>query len=258
MRTALQIQKSVVFAFFIRELRTRFGTGRLGYFWLLISPVLQISVLSILFGALGRHGMPGIEFPLFLITGMFAFHFFRHVADRSAGSVDANRALLAYRFVQPLDNIWARALLELLIFMAGFILYLSGCAWLGYDVLPWKPLEVMLAYLGLFVFSIGYGIITGVVAGLYPEVGKLIPLTNRPLIFISGVFFPLSIVPPQYREWLLWNPILHALELARESYFPAFRPAGASWWYLAVSSSLFLLVGLALYRLTRTRLLEND
>lgn len=258
MRTALEIHKTVIFAFFIRELRTRFGSGRLGYFWMLLSPLLQITLLSVLFGALGRHAMPGIEFPLFLITGMFAFHFFRHVSERSASSIDSNRALLAYRYVQPLDNIWARALLELLLFMIGFVGFLAGCAWLGYQVMPARPLEVIIAYSLLFTFSVGFGMITGVVSGLYPEMGKLLPLTNRPLIFISGVFFPLSVVPPQYREWLLWNPILHALELAREAYFPAFKPAGASWGYLVVSSGLFLLSGLVVYRMSRTRLLEND
>lgn len=225
---------------------------------MMISPLLQIVSITFLFSALGRQVMPGIDIPLFLITGMFPFFFFRDVSNRAATAIDANRALLAYRYVQPLDNIWARVLLELLLFMSGFFTFLLGCAWIGYQVLPWNPLQVMLAYLALFIFSIGFGMVVGVVSGLYPGVGKVLPLINRPLVFISGVYVPLVVVPPQYRDWLLWNPILNALELARENYFPSFRSSGANWWYLAISSGLMLLVGLVVYESSRTKLLEND
>jgi capsular polysaccharide transport system permease protein len=258
MRTAIQIQRSVIFAFFIRELKTRFGSSRLGYFWALIEPLTHVVVLTLIFGVLGRHTLPGIDFPLFIITGIFPFFFFRYVADRSAEAVGANRALLAYRYVQPLDDIWARALLELVTFLAGFITFLLGAAYFGFEVMPYRPLEVVCAYCALFIFSIGFGIVTGVVSGLYPESKKLFSFIHRPLYFISGIFAPLSIVPAEYRVWFLWNPILHALELARENYFQTFQQAGASWWYLALSSGISLLIGLAAYRVTRTKLLEND
>lgn len=257
MRTALHIQRSVIFAFFIRELKTRFGGYRLGYFWALIEPLSHIVVLTLVFGALGRHTLPGIDYPLFIITGIFPFFFFRHVADRSAEAVGANRALLVYRYVQPLDDIWARVLLELVTFLAAFITFLLGAAYFGFKVMPYRPLEVACAYCALFIFSIGFGIVTGVVAHLYPEAKKFLTFFNRPLYFISGVFAPLSVVPAEYRHWLLWNPILHALELARENYFQTFRPAGASWRYLALSSGISLLIGLAVYRVSRTKLIET-
>ncbi|RQW87467.1 MAG: ABC transporter permease [Geobacter sp.] len=257
MRTAIQIQKSVVFAFFIRELKTRFGNYRLGYLWALLEPLGHVLVITVIFGALGRRTMPGIDYPLFIITGLFPFLFFRHVWTRSAEAVNSNRALLAYRYVQPLDNIWARVLLELLIFIAGFVVYLIGVAAFGIPVLPHRPLEVLCAYALLFIFAIGVGIVSGVVSAMFPEVKKCIPFITRPLYFISGVFIPLSVVPEQYRGWLLWNPILHALELAREFYFPSFQNAGATWYYLGLSAMVSLCFGLALYRLTRFKLLES-
>lgn len=257
MRTALQIQRSVIFAFFIREIRTRFGAYRLGYLWALLEPLGHILVLVTLFGTLGRSSMPGIHFSLFIITGLFPFLFFRQVWNKSAGGVDANRALLVYRYVQPLDDIWARALLEFVIFAAGFVVFIAGAACLGLPVMPHRPLEVFLAYLLLCIFSIGLGIVTGVITALFPEVKKILPFINRPLYFVSGIFMPLSMVPVEYRGWLLWNPVLHALELARENYFRAFVPAGASWAYLMLSALASLFIGLSVYRVSRYKLLES-
>lgn len=257
MRTALQIQNSVIFAFFIRELKTRFGKYRLGYLWAVLEPLGHILVIVALFGALGRKTMPGIDYPLYIITGLFPFLFFKNVWARSAEAVDSNRTLLAYRYVQPLDNIWARALLELVIFFIGFIVYLAGVALFGMPILPHWPLEVFCAYSLLFIFSIGVGITSGVISAMFPEVKKCIPFLSRPLYFVSGIFMPLSVVPNDFRGWLLWNPILHALELARENYFIAFKPGGASWSFLVLSSIVSLFIGLTLYRVTRFKLLES-
>jgi len=49
MRTPWQIQKSVVFALFLRELKTRFGAYKFGYVWLLLEPMAHVIVLSLIF-----------------------------------------------------------------------------------------------------------------------------------------------------------------------------------------------------------------
>ena len=53
MRTAWKIQKSVIYAFFARELKTRFGDYQLGYVWALLEPVAHLLILLAIFGAAG-------------------------------------------------------------------------------------------------------------------------------------------------------------------------------------------------------------
>lgn len=257
MRTAWKIQKSVVYAFFARELKTRFGRSRLGYLWALLEPVAHLLILLAIFGAAGRKMMPNIAMPLFIMTGLQVFFFFKLISSRSADSINANQALLAYRYVQPIDDIWARVLLEAVIFLAVFLIILGILALFGFDVLPARPLEVCLAYFLLMVFAVGIGITFGVAYALFPDSEKILSMINRPLYFISGIFFPAAAIPSPYREWMLWNPILQAVELGREAYFPAYPHAGASWTYLIGSASLSLLFGLALYRVKRFQLLAS-
>lgn len=257
-RTAWQIQQSVIFAFFIRELKTRFGSYRLGYLWALLEPLMHMLVLLAVFGAAGRKVMPGVDFLLFVITGLQPFFFFRHISDRAADSVNANRALLAYRYVQPIDDMWARVLLESVIFVAVFLALLGISALLGHHVVPPRPLEVVLAYFLLMVFALGLGISFGVLYALFPEVQKILPMLNRPLYFVSGIFFPVAAIPLPHREWFLWNPILNAIELGRENAFPAYPPGGASWTYLSICAIFSLLFGLALYRVKRFQLLATS
>ena len=55
-RNSWQIQRAVFLALFIRELKTRFGKYRLGFFWAMIEPIVHILVLTILFSLLRDRG----------------------------------------------------------------------------------------------------------------------------------------------------------------------------------------------------------
>ena len=100
----------------------------------------------------------------------------------------------------------------------------------------------------LIVFSFGLGLIVMVVGNAFPEMEKFLPVIIKPLYFISCIMFPLNSVPEEYWGWLLWNPLLHVVELARESLAINYQSEGASLAYLAFSTLVVLFVGLLIYR----------
>ena len=54
-RTPLQIMSATVHALLMRELKTRFGANRLGYFWAIAEPVAQASVMALIFDLIRTH-----------------------------------------------------------------------------------------------------------------------------------------------------------------------------------------------------------
>ena len=80
----------------------------------------------------------------------------------------------------------------------------------------------------------GLGMIICVGQLRFPELGKIVPLLTRPLFFISGLFFSLNDIPSQYHHYLLWNPILHAIELIRNACYPGYNADSLSMGYLAI------------------------
>ncbi len=69
-RSSLEVQKSVLFALLMRELKTRFGRN-LGYAWALLEPTAPVLVLTAIFSYILKRTFPGIVFPGFFI-GMSA------------------------------------------------------------------------------------------------------------------------------------------------------------------------------------------
>ena len=60
--------------------------------------------------------------------------------------------------------------------------------------------------------------------------------------------FPLHAIPKEYWPYLLWNPLVHVVELSRSSVVAGYVSQGVSLNYLALCSLVVFFMGLALYR----------
>jgi capsular polysaccharide transport system permease protein len=248
-RTSLQVTLSVWRALFMREALGRLATGRAGWLWLLLEPVAHVGMLMVLFSLLQRGNVPGIDFALFVAVGLLGFKSFMYTGSRSAAALAANKGLLGYRQVKPVDAVLVRAALEGVINAFVTLVLLALAVLVGFDAVPHDPITVIVSYALLWLLGVGFGLTVSVGTALVPEIEKIVGLISTPLYFASGVFFSPGLLPPQAQEWLLYNPIVHGLELARSGFFPNYSLAqGVSDGYLAASSLGMVLLGLALQR----------
>lgn len=256
-RTPLQVLRDVTFGLLIRELKTRFGRYRLGYAWALLDPLLMISVFSLIFGLRGHSGFGGAPAPLFITASYLPFLFFKNVVSKLQSAVSANMGLFCYRQVTPFSTFVARFILEVMIgMMVGGILVL-GLLWFGFDAIPADPLQVILVYLLLMVFSFSLGIVFCVISNLFQEADKFLRLLMMPLMFISCVMHPLMAIPTQYQHWFLWNPLVHAVELIRSGWLAGYSSPKVSWTFLFGVTLLLLTFAMSCYRLSHRRLIAS-
>lgn len=224
---------------FLREIKTRFGETKLGYAWVVIEPMLHIVFLILVFSFLRDRMMPQVPFVLFMITGLIPFFLFKNIARALMGSVNANSALFAYRPVRPFAVYIARTLLEAVIYGAIFGIILAVIWW--FDFVPFSiahPLELMALTTLIVLFALTFGIVLSLVNHVFPSIKIIVDVLFSLLYFLSGIMFPLWIIPAEYMQYLEWNPMLHLIEMFRESFF-AYYPvvdgiSGAYpvWWVL--------------------------
>ena len=249
---SFRIQRSVIFALFFRELKTRFGKYRLGYVWAFLEPIAHVSVLVAILGLRKmRTHYPGMDTPVFLLTGIVPFFMFRHIVTQLAGTMDANQGLFIYRHVKPMDAMITRLLLEGLIYLIVYVLLMGAAALLGYNTSIRDPLGLIGIYFIFYLFSFGMGVFFSVMNTINEETRKILPLILQPLYFISAVLFPMKIIPPQYHSWFVWNPIVHVMELSRVSFFATFHSTAGNFFYLLMSSLIMIALGLSLYWVKR-------
>lgn len=248
-RTPLQVTLSVWRALFMREALGRLAAGRAGWVWLLLEPVAHVGMLMVLFSLLQRGNVPGIDFALFVAVGLLGFKSFMYTGSRSASALAANKGLLGYRQVKPVDTVLVRAALEGVINVFVALVLLALAVLVGFDAVPHDPVKVIESFALLWMLGAGFGLTVSVGTALVPEIERIVGLISTPLYFASGVFFSPGLLPPQAQEWLLLNPIVHGLELARSGFFAEYHLAqGVSDGYLTACALGLVLLGLALQR----------
>ncbi len=257
-RSSWEIQRSVIFALLMRELKTRFGNYRLGYLWAVLEPLSHVAVFVVIFGVIMDRTMPGVNYPMFLVTGIMPWLLFSNIVNRGMVAVTSNATLFSYRQVKPMDTIVARVILETLVQLFVFALIVVVAIWIGIDFRIFDPFNVIAALAALVIFSAAIAICLCIVATLYPELGKVIPMVMRPLYFVSGIFWPLASVPHEYHPYLVWNPVLHVIESVRNDVFPAYQSSNEiNITYVFMLAVIFLALGLAIYRQTTNRLIAT-
>lgn len=256
-RSGLEVQQAVIKALFMREIKTRFGKYRLGYLWAVLEPAAHLMVLVVIFGYIMHKTMPDISYPVFLVNGIIPFFIFSNITNRSITAIEANQGLFNYRPVRPIDTLISRAVLETIIYAFVFVLLMVVLFIMGEDLTFENIIYLFIIWSFLFIFSCGIGLTFMVIGKTFSEAEKFLPIIIKPLYFISCVMFPLHSIPEDYWGYLLWNPIVHSIELSREAVVPGYSGGPTNLSYLAFCSLLSLLIGLCLYTVREEAMLTS-
>jgi len=249
---AFRKQWSVIVALMLREALTRYKHHRLGYFWALFEPLIQIGMWFVIFTVLRAPPLYyDLPMPLFLATGIVAFYFFYNVSGYVEGALGKNSALLRFPMVKQLDALLARFILEsaTMILVAVFVFTLVLQLGLGFPPHNWAGL--LQAGFCMALLGLGFGSFNAMVIELIPSYEFLQGIIGRILFFTSGAFIPLTALPPGVMDYLQWNPVLNGVELFRAAWSYSYQPYQFSNWYVLLWAGLFMILAMVLDKRVR-------
>lgn len=251
-------RRAVLHALLLRESLPRLFASRGAWFWLIAEPIVHIAFMMTLFTFIRMTSVGGIDTLIWLVLGMSGFFLFKRTSNQVSTALSANQALFSYRQIKPADTLIARALLEgyiMLWVILGLSLILIS---LNKNILPDHPLTLLTHLLLLWLMGFGFGIIIAVSNRLIPEIGKLLAIIMTPLYLISGVIFPLTLVPEPYQSYLMLNPVAQNIEGLRASfanYYHAVPSLDLN--YTVICTLVMITLGLALQQNFKTKLVER-
>ena len=221
-------------ALFLREAVARISADRIAWLWLLAEPIAHVALLVWIRTLIGRVRLvPGADFVPWLVVGITLFIMFRNQMNRGMEAINANRGLFAYRQVHPVDTVLVRCFLEAMLSSIVMLLLIVGFNLVGYTLVPVEPLHGLYIWVLVLVFGTGIALIFSVVATTLPEAARFVRMLMFPLYFLSGIMIPVQYFPHDLQQYLIYNPVLHAVELFRLGFFENYRPVnGLSVLYL--------------------------
>jgi len=254
----IEVQARVINALMLRETKTRYGNYKIGFLWGLIEPAVSVSIFVAIFSVLRQDQPSGMPLVPFMLVGFVGFSMFKDPWGQMQAAIGHSRQLLAFPQVSTFDVLMAKGLLEVAITLFVFVFLLCMAALLGYEVRVERPLGVLMACALLCTLGLGMGFLFAAVEPIIPSVKQLSgQLMGRPLYFSSGLFFTAEAIPGAVLDYLLWNPVLHMIELLRGEFFHGFETAYGSWLYASGWSFGTLAAGLTVHQALRRRAIST-
>ncbi len=255
-RSSFRITKAVIFALVLREMRGRFGRRRFGAFWVFFEPGIQVALIMTIYTFRGLTVRNGIDFPLFLVSGIIPFYLMRNMALQTMGAVDGNRALFAYKQIKPMDTMFARAIVETAIYAVVYAIFMFILGFFfKFEITLIDPIKwLMVLSIGLLL-SFSLGVLFCLLVDVLPEFKTFLRIIFFPIYLLSGVLYPIWIMPREIMDWLLWIPYLHIIDELRMATFPYYPDHyGVNLMYPLKFAVIVALISFGLYRIRRLRL----
>jgi lipopolysaccharide transport system permease protein len=217
---SLWLYRRLIFKLALREVRSRYQGSLLGPAWPFLTPTLAIIVYTFVFNTLLRPrwgsdlAHSGWEFALLVMLGLFLFNAFSEMVGRCPHLL-LSQPHFVRKLAFPLEVFSAAALLaaavHLVIGLSIIVLVWSamhGGVPLTLWLLPVHLISYLLLLLGLAWFLAAAG-------AFLRDLAPTLSAAAQLLLFLTPVFYPATAIPPDYRHWLLLNPLAIVVEGAR-------------------------------------------
>jgi lipopolysaccharide transport system permease protein len=194
------------------DLKNRYQNTALGFFWSLLSPLLQALVLYFIF----RH-LYGAEedFAINLLVGIIAWQFFASGTSSSLGAIVGKANLVTKVYVPRQILVLSNALTSLINSLLAFVVLLPIIVVLS-GHLPATVLLFPLFHVVFFFFVYGAGLLLSSLYVYFRDLHQIWDVLVRVLFFASPIFYPLSIIPGYLMPYYRLNPVTEFIIMYRD------------------------------------------
>lgn len=227
--------KALIVTLAKRDLKIKYAQTALGLAWTVLQPLVAVIIYTIFFAGLMNFKTTE-PYILFVLSGILLWNLFNYIFAQGSSSLTQNQDLikkLAFpKIILPLSKI----LLSLVEFSITLGLLI---ALMFYYNLPlrWSMLLAPFILLPLILISFGLALILSAATIQKRDLFHIIPFLINFGIWLTPVFYPVSLIPEKYASFLFINPIASILQLFRWSLFgEALNP------YVLIGLSLSFLI----------------
>lgn len=216
--------RDLLFRLVRRDLLVHHQQTLLGPLWIVIQPLLMLLTFVLIFDRAVGLSTDSIPAPLFYLSGIIVWNFFSDSFSGTAYTFTQHAPLFGKvyfpRLIIPLSVILMNVVrlgIQLIVFVLFIFWY-----WWFYDfyVSGWLWLPALMCMILLVSgISLGLGLFFSVLTAKYRDLGNMVQLGIRLLMFATPIFYPLSVIDAEIRAIVMLNPLVSIIEFLRFGFF---------------------------------------
>lgn len=208
--------KHLIFELVIRDIKVKYKKSILGVLWTLLNPLLTMVVLTIVFSNLFRFDIE--NFPVYLITGQVMFNFFSESTNMSMMSINDNAQLIKKvyipKYIFPISRVLSSFVNLIFSLVAVFLIVI-------FMKIPIRisSIYAVLSLGYILLFAAGIGLILVSLNVFFRDIQHLYGVVLTAWMYLTPIFYPVNIIPDQYKWLVFTNPLFYIIQHFRTAIF---------------------------------------
>jgi len=234
-----------------REFQLRYYNSLLGSAWMILHPLAMILVYTVIFSGLMRTKLPGVDgayaYSIYLCSGILTWNLFSEIVSRCQNMFIENANLLKKisfpRICLPVIIVLSAGINFVIIFSLFTLFLISSGNFPG-----WVYLEVFPVLLIEIAFSIGLGVIIGVLNVFFRDVGQLVAITLQFWFWLTPIVYSINTLPEFFKSHLAFNPMTSLIDAYQCILVGHLSPQWGSLWFTGLLSVGLCFLAISLFR----------
>jgi ABC-2 type transport system permease protein/lipopolysaccharide transport system permease protein len=236
----LGLYRYAYYNFVRNNLSTRYRRSVLGFFWTLINPLINLTILAVVFSLVFRQDIR--SFGVYIFSALSPWTFIAGAINQSPMTFISAESYLKKvyvpKFIFPLTLVSVEGVNFFFSMVSIYIIFV----FLGAK-LSWVMLLTPLAMLITFLFVLGVTITIGVINVYFRDVAHITNVVISALFYTIPIMYPISMIPDKYRILFAINPFYHFIHLYRILLYDTMLPTWQEWLIPLGIAIVALLVG---------------
>jgi len=233
-----------------REVKSRYKQSILGYFWVILTPLAQMLVMSFAFSIILRistNSTSNIPYSIFLFVALLPWTLFSNSLSAATSSLVASSSLITKiyfpRTILVISTITAKiidfffALSILVIYMVVYQIPITA-----------NILWVIPIFLIQQIFTLGLALFFAAANLLYRDIQYLLNMIMLLWMYVTPVIYPADLVPDKYRIVFQINPMAVIINAYRQTILGGGAPKYSSLIIALIVSLITLFIGFSYFK----------
>ncbi|MFR5856834.1 MAG: ABC transporter permease [Bacilli bacterium] len=230
-----------------RDFKVKYKRSVLGIVWSLLYPVLTMAVMALVFTRMFKFSTPGVNYLVYLMSGLVIFNYFSEASNLAMSSVVANFSLInkVYipKYIFPISKcvfVGINFLLTLIPLYA--IIFITGTGINIYHfLLPY-------AFLCMFIFTVGFGLILSTVSVFLRDMFYIYGVVLTLWTYMTPIMYDIAIISGPLQTIFKLNPLYWFIYFARDIILYNQVPGINVWIYCGLFAVVFLVLGIIIFK----------
>lgn len=228
-----------------RDFKVKYKRSVLGVVWSLLYPLLQMSVMAIVFSHMFKFRMEGVNYLVYLMTGLVMFNYFSEASNSAMTSIVTNFSLMnkVYipKYIFPLSKCLFVGINFLLTLIPLLIIILFTGDAQTHCIINIYYIFLPFAYVCLFLFTVGLGFILSTISVFLRDIFYIFGIILTIWQYFTPLFYDISMIAPSLQKLFNLNPLYHYIDFTRQIILYNQMPSLSSWlWCLGTAVIVFI------------------